>query len=217
MTEIEKNKKLCEEYPFILPRNAWTGVIDPDYDYSYTVWDQGPGWSKAFGDIYLEELGDELDRLGITNHFQIIQVKEKYGSLRVYTNGAPQPVYDIIDKFEAISEHVCYECGALDVPIIDDFGWYQPLCEECYNKHVQSLSERYGKDFKWNPPTYKTRIEQGYNENERDFTIPESVTYMGSRPTSDGGYESYQRVIPFGDTVKKIRAKAALKEEKAHE
>ena len=29
------NKELIERYPFLLPRNRWTGEIPEDYDYDY--------------------------------------------------------------------------------------------------------------------------------------------------------------------------------------
>ena len=49
--EKEYNKQLCEKYPFLLPRNRWTGLVHPDYDYSYTELDAMPtGWRKAFGE-----------------------------------------------------------------------------------------------------------------------------------------------------------------------
>lgn len=47
----EYNKQLVEKYPFLLPRNRWTGKVQEDYDYSYTELDGMPdGWRKAFGE-----------------------------------------------------------------------------------------------------------------------------------------------------------------------
>lgn len=37
-----KNKKLVKKYPFLLPRNVWTGEVSEDYDYSYTQADALP-------------------------------------------------------------------------------------------------------------------------------------------------------------------------------
>ena len=36
---IEKNKALVDDFPFLLPRNRWTGKVPDDYDYSYTELD----------------------------------------------------------------------------------------------------------------------------------------------------------------------------------
>ena len=38
-TTKEQNKKLIERYPFLMPRNRWTGKVPEDYDYSYTELD----------------------------------------------------------------------------------------------------------------------------------------------------------------------------------
>ena len=47
---IEKNKALVDDFPFLLPRNRWTGKVPDDYDYSYTELDAMPeGWRTAFG------------------------------------------------------------------------------------------------------------------------------------------------------------------------
>ena len=48
---IESNHKLIERFPFLIPRNRWTGKVPEDYDYSYTELDSMPdGWRKAFGE-----------------------------------------------------------------------------------------------------------------------------------------------------------------------
>ena len=47
----ESNQKLIERFPFLIPRNRWTGKVPEDYDYSYTELDSMPdGWRKAFGE-----------------------------------------------------------------------------------------------------------------------------------------------------------------------
>ena len=46
----ESNQKLIERFPFLIPRNRWTGKVPEDYDYSYTELDSMPdGWRKALG------------------------------------------------------------------------------------------------------------------------------------------------------------------------
>ena len=35
----ESNQKLIERFPFLMPRNRWTGKVPEDYDYSYTELD----------------------------------------------------------------------------------------------------------------------------------------------------------------------------------
>ena len=38
----ESNQKLIERFPFLIPRNRWTGKVPEDYDYSYTELDSMP-------------------------------------------------------------------------------------------------------------------------------------------------------------------------------
>lgn len=75
-----RNRKLVEKYPWLIPRNDWTGKIIDGYDYTWTELDGWPkGWVKAFGRVFADELGAALDEAGLTNSYRVFQVKEKYG------------------------------------------------------------------------------------------------------------------------------------------
>lgn len=127
-----RNKKLVKEYYWLMPRD-WRGGKPRDYDYSWINWGWSDGWDKAFGMMYLKELGDEIKRIG-QKDFYIDEVKEKYGQARCYTSGTSQKALAIIDKYEKLSENICYFCGRPDVHITD-CGWILPVCEKCYGKH----------------------------------------------------------------------------------
>lgn len=125
---IKENKALIKEYPFLLPRNRWTGKVTEDYDYSWTELDAMPdGWRKAFGIKMCKEikeaLGDYIDK------YRIMQIKEKYGGLRWYDSGAPRGVYDIISKYEKLSNYICILCGAPATKV--SLGWISPFCDDC--------------------------------------------------------------------------------------
>lgn len=110
------NKDLLEKYPWLTPFNNWSGkkITDcirpngeegfwpgdpekhPDYDYEYTLLDNMPdGWRIAFGDQMCEEIDRELRRFDYQDKYRIVQIKEKYGSLRWYDNGTPFKLSDI--------------------------------------------------------------------------------------------------------------------------
>lgn len=61
------------------------------------------------------------------------QVKDKFGGLRFYTNGANSEQWTIIGFVEYLSNHVCENCGTTK-----DIGWTQEwittLCRECATK-----------------------------------------------------------------------------------
>ena len=92
------------------------------------------GWRECFGEQMCEDILNALIEGGMKpEDFRIAQLKEKYGGLRLYTFGAPQQVYDVITKYEYLSNHVCIICGKINVPMYDN-GWISPFCEECAQK-----------------------------------------------------------------------------------
>lgn len=152
----EFNKALLEKYPWLTPTNRWTGkkitdcmngkqkgfwLNDPDkypeYDYTYTELDDMPdGWRIAFGDQMCEEIHQELVKFNFLNEYRIVQIKEKYGTLRWYDNGCPSgsKIYDIIDKYEELSEKTCIECGKPAKWL--STGWISPFCDDCKNLDI---------------------------------------------------------------------------------
>lgn len=140
---IETNKKLVERYPFLLPRNVFTDKLIPDYDYEYTLYDEiNIGWQIGFGEFLLEDLREALVKNDYLDKFRFTQIKEKYGYLRLYCNGAPIEVYNVLQKYEFISEYVCIECGSTHACIVDDYGWYLPLCKDCWDKKNKWREEK---------------------------------------------------------------------------
>lgn len=135
----QKNKKLCEHYPFLIPRHIWTDKVmwevsklDWRYTvpYSYTLLDTMPkGWREAFGEQMCEEIREALIKENYLYEYRVVQIKEKYGQLRWYDNGAPSEVYDIIDKYTKISECTCICCGRPATKI--SIGWISPYCNNC--------------------------------------------------------------------------------------
>lgn len=143
------NRELCERYPFLIPRNRfsgkritdakdggfWPGDPDavPEYDYEYTELDEMPdGWRKAFGEKMCEEIREELLRAGgekLLNEYMIVQIKEKYGQLRWYDSGFTEEGSKIISKYARLSECTCIRCGKPATLI--STGWISPWCDEC--------------------------------------------------------------------------------------
>ena len=90
----------------------------------------GPGWWPL-----IDAQSAEIIEAGIDCKYE--QIKEKFGLLRVYTQEYSTTslqntkLYDIIDKYEAISEHICEECGRFGKR--RSSGWIKVTCEE-HNK-----------------------------------------------------------------------------------
>lgn len=129
-----KNKKLCKKYPWLVPKYGWPAKPPKDYDYSWIMWYGWPkGWNKAFGDMYLEELGDAVERAGYKNIFVIEEMKEKYGQCRLYCAPINDEIDEIIAKYETLSENICQLCGKPDVPVLYN-GWIYTYCLDCYKE-----------------------------------------------------------------------------------
>lgn len=130
-----KNKKLCKRYPFLIMRNWRTDKpIKSDY---YTNLDEMPdGWRIAFGQEMCEEIRTTLLKANYLYDYRIAQIKEKFGMLRWYDEGAPDSIYreiqDIIYKYEEISAHTCIHCGKPATKI--SLGWICPYCDKCADK-----------------------------------------------------------------------------------
>lgn len=140
---IKKNKDLCKKYPFLLPRNDFTDKVPDDYDYSYTEIDAIPeGWQIAFGDMLIKELGDSLRRTGNHKSFRFDQIKEKWGSLRIYHHGGNDKSERIIEKYSTLSENICMLCGKPDV-YMTNRGWLYPCCKECWENNERHTNIPY--------------------------------------------------------------------------
>lgn len=132
MGTIEENKKLIERYPFLQPHNVWIDKISEDYDYGYTILDEvEDGWQELFLQM-CEEIREPLIEANYLDKFRFSQIKEKYGSLRMYNFGAPEAVHNIINKYERLSTRICVRCGKTATKISQ--GWICPYCDDCAAK-----------------------------------------------------------------------------------
>lgn len=86
------------------------------------------GWREAFGLKMCSELKEALKKAKMLKDYRIIQIKEKYGTLRWYDGGGTEETCKIIDKYEDISYHTCIVCGEPATYI--SRGYISPYCPE---------------------------------------------------------------------------------------
>ena len=123
------NKRNERIYNFI--NYVWENIINRIcFIPSRTELDAMPdGWRKAFGIQICKELKKALKQYNYLYKYRIVQIKEKYGSLRWYSNGSPNGCeYPIIDKYETLSKRTCIVCGKSAKYI--STGWISPYCKE---------------------------------------------------------------------------------------
>jgi hypothetical protein len=80
----------------------------------------GPGWLKLVQPLWLYCESNEIE---------VVQVKEKFGSLRFYTKHSTPALANLINAAEEKSEHTCEWCGAEGK--CGGYGWIKTLCDPC--------------------------------------------------------------------------------------
>lgn len=60
-----------------------------------------------------------------------VQVKEKFGGLRFYVDGASSEIYAMISFAENMSYHICEQCGTTTNVTTGGKGWISTLCDSC--------------------------------------------------------------------------------------
>ena len=94
-------------------------VTDPYF------FETGAGWYGLIKNLIVELLEVGWDK-------EVHQVKEKYGTLRFYTGGATDKMYEIIREYERASAVTCEVCG--EVGQIRPGGWVATLCDTHYEQ-----------------------------------------------------------------------------------
>ena len=141
----EQQQTLFNLYPslFVLRSNR-------SYPITYGI-DTGNGWYGL-----LEATCSQLTQVESVE-IQFVQVKEKFGTLRLYTKIIPKEdqkpekvqrdaawAQGVISAAEAFSSKICEVCGSAGV--LRPGGWYRVLCDTCLadsgKKQVESSKDQ---------------------------------------------------------------------------
>ena len=113
---------------------------------TYIEWDvfknDCPGWYKRFGKELLKRLRKQLIKDKMLYKWRIMDIKEKYGTFRLYCNYGSRELYGIIDEYENKSEFICIDCGKDADVITSLYYWKCPYCNECYNDTKGTVASR---------------------------------------------------------------------------
>lgn len=92
----------------------------------------GFGWHKILTEFYRR-----MDSLGVP--YEVGQVKEKFGGLRIYMDVYPEPYTKLTDAWIEAAEfesfECCQNCGT-EGSLRTDLGWMLTLCDNCYSKVI---------------------------------------------------------------------------------
>lgn len=87
------------------------------------------GWNKLYHNM-CKELREQLIKENKLSDFHFLQIKEKFGELRCYTNYHTKEIDNIINKYVNISSHTCINCGSPATKYTSD--WILPYCDVCF-------------------------------------------------------------------------------------
>lgn len=95
--------------------------------WSYDDYWDGTGWQEIWRD-FVKKLKDTAN-----GEVEILDSKEKFGTLRVYLSPHTEEIDKLIEDLEKKSREVCIECGKPTKYVAVD-SWIIYLCEECAEK-----------------------------------------------------------------------------------
>lgn len=130
--------RLHEEYPFLRVRGLDDNVIINDDGVELSYYDDVlEGWRELFMTA-CKQVKARLEEIGGLDTYRITQVKEKFGTLRVYDNildigDGEAGVSNIWYRVERDSAKICVECGK--PAELTSVGWISPYCTECADRH----------------------------------------------------------------------------------
>lgn len=97
-------------------------------------------WGCECGNGWYGILAELFEQLSKYEDIVLVQVKEKFGTLRVYYTGSTDEDYEEIEKFideaEGKSAITCEICG--NEGKLSNKGWLITLCDRC-NKEYESV------------------------------------------------------------------------------
>ena len=120
--------------------DVYESLMD-DYDWiDATICGLNAGWAIAFGAELINDMEiskkntyippDENDKdYSFDSKFELVQIKEKFGSLRFYANGMTDAMSTVASVYEIIAYHACIKCG--NIQNIANDEWSQPICRQC--------------------------------------------------------------------------------------
>ena len=119
----DKYEQLCKKYPKIFKTNCITC---------------GEGWYDIVEQVV--KLIDNLTELNKYPPIEIVQIKEKFGQIRIYytitdesTEAQDAFISGMIESAISFSGLICENCGNRS-KVYNRNGWYSTICKKCYKE-----------------------------------------------------------------------------------
>jgi len=115
---------MSERYdPFPIFKEKYPGLFDTETWGNFISFGFEKGW---------EEIVDKAcEQLWFLEDVIVVQVKEKFGGLRIYTNFYTEEVKNIISAAEVTASRTCEFFGSIE-KVSAKGDWIKTLCEKCH-------------------------------------------------------------------------------------
>ncbi len=128
----KRRRALQDKYEFLHPQDLMHGLMAFGFEC-------GDGWLPILEDLFAKI--DEIVKKDKIEHFQVVQVKEKFGGLSVYVHGGNDEINQLIRQAEKKADKTCEVCGyAGETHEIDN--WYTTLCDRCKKKRLEKDKDK---------------------------------------------------------------------------
>ena len=99
-----------------------------DKDFYYECFE---GWMPLLKSLFytIDKHLQHQEQIRKPVDFRIVQIKEKFGCLRVYYEGGDDYIYGSIRMAENVSSKICERCG--NKGEARKGSWIKVLCDEC--------------------------------------------------------------------------------------
>ena len=137
----ERRQKLFDDYPKLFAKRN----LIPDDRRRYPItWglEHGDGWLAIVEDLcrlIQHHVDQQKKKDSSYPQIEVLQVKEKFGSLRFYTTGSDEYIDGLISMAESISGRTCESCG--NPGTMRGKGWMRVRCESCEEVRTQKMQE----------------------------------------------------------------------------
>lgn len=128
--EYQKKVKLIKNWNTIYIITENPNKQKPQEPYELFGIECGKGWNKLIIPI-LDYI--DLYNSGHDDKIEILQIKEKFGGLRIYTSFSTPELDQLIDDAEEQSFKTCEYCGSTE-NVSQTTGWIKTLCSKCMRK-----------------------------------------------------------------------------------
>ena len=126
----ENSRRLQSDFPQLY-RLQRLDPLRQDIPTMIALWgfECGDGWMDLIYRLS-REISTYIESIGLD--IVATQVKEKFGTLRFYTDGGDEEVFRLIDAGEHESATICELCGAPGTLAMK--GWCSTRCSSCRQK-----------------------------------------------------------------------------------